>query len=392
VRIETSQRRARLARRHHLAPEARADGVAEVAEGLVALHATDPASVYLSVFARMRAPRVEAVEQALYDERSLVRLLGMRRTMFVVPVALAPIIQAACTGAIAKHLRTRLVGWLEQAGIAEDGASWLRAAEEATQVALAARGRATGAQLSRDVAQLRERIPMGEGKKWAGEIGVSTQVLSLLSANGHIVRGRPRGTWVSSQYEWVPAEAWLPSAASTPTPEEARTELARRWLRAFGPATALDLKWWTGWTLTHARAALAALGAVEVELDPDGTTGYVLDDDRDPVTAPEPWAALLPALDTTVMGWTERSWFLGPHRPQLFDRSGNAGPTVWWDGRVVGGWGQRPDAEVVFRLLEDIGADAVVAIEAAAERLSGPLGGVRVTPRFRTPLERELAA
>jgi len=58
----------------------------------------------------------------------------------------------------------------------------------------------------------------------------------------------------------------------------------------------------------------------------------------------------------------------------------------------VGGWAQRPGGEVVFRLLEDPGAEAVAAVNAEAEQLQAWLGSVRVTPRFRTPLERELSA
>jgi hypothetical protein len=76
----------------------------------------------------------------------------------------------------------------------------------------------------------------------------------------------------------------------------------------------------------------------------------------------------------------------------LFDRSGNIGPTVWWEGQVVGGWAQRKDGEIVLRLLEDAGADARAAIETQAELLGHWLGEVRVTPRFRTPLERDLTA
>jgi hypothetical protein len=113
---------------------------------------------------------------------------------------------------------------------------------------------------------------------------------------------------------------------------------------------------------------------------------------QEPTTPAEPWAALLPGLDPTVMGWFERGWFLGAHRPLLFDRTGNAGPTVWWDGRVVGGWAQRKDGEVVHRVLEDVGADAEAAIAAEVAALAEWVGAVRLTPRFRTPLERELTA
>jgi hypothetical protein len=126
-----------------------------------------------------------------------------------------------------------------------------------------------------------------------------------------------------------------------------------------------------------------------VELD--GGTGFVLAQDVEPVPLTEPWVALLPALDPTVMAWTQRGWFLGEHGPALFDRSGNAGPTVWCEGRVVGGWAQRKDGEIVFRLLEDVGADAARAAAAEAGRLASWIGSVRVTPRFRTPLERELS-
>jgi hypothetical protein len=107
---------------------------------------------------------------------------------------------------------------------------------------------------------------------------------------------------------------------------------------------------------------------------------------------PEPWVALLPALDTSVMGWFDRTWFLGGHGARLFDRSGNAGPTAWSDGRVVGGWGQRRDGEIVLMLLEDVGTDARRALEREAERLRAWLGDVRVTPRFRTPIEREVGS
>ena len=119
-RIGTDERRARLARRHHLAPPARAAHVVEVARDLVALHGTDPASVFLAAWARMRAPEVAAIELALYKERALVRMLGMRRTMFVVPVELAPVVQASCTRAIAVQQRKLLVRLLEQAGVADD--------------------------------------------------------------------------------------------------------------------------------------------------------------------------------------------------------------------------------------------------------------------------------
>jgi hypothetical protein len=388
-RIDVDERRARLGVRHHLAPSTRVANVADVARDLVGVHATDPASVFIGTTARMRVADTQAVEQALYDERAVVRMLGMRRTMFVEPVDLAPVVHAACTRALVAQQRSRLIGLLEGAGITKSGGRWLAGVEAATLRAIATRGEATAVELSKDVPELREQIPYGEGKKWAGKQGVSTRVLFLLATEGRVVRTRPLGAWTSSQYRWALMEACVSGIDDLPT-ELARLDLARRWLTSFGPATPADLKWWTGWTSQQVKQVLADVGAVEVELDVG--TGAVLPDDLAPVTPPEPWIALLPALDSTVMGWTARDWFLGEHRAALFDRSGNAGPTVWWNGRIVGGWGQRPDGEVAFRLLDDVGRDITAAVAAAAEGLGSWLGTARVKPRFRTPLERELSS
>ncbi|MGK5551101.1 winged helix DNA-binding domain-containing protein [Actinomadura kijaniata] len=387
--IGTDERRARLATRHRLAVTARTGDVPGIAESLVVLHATDPATVYLSVAARSATATPADVERALYDDRTLLRMLAMRRTMFVAPVGLVPVLQAAVADGLAAKQRRTYGRFLEQAGVVDDVDAWWREVERSTHRILLEKGEATGAQLSAAEPRLRTKVDPAPGKSYSKPVSVTTWVLVTLGCEGLIVRGRPNGTWVSSQYRWAPVEAWLPGGVPRMPADQARAELVRRWLRAFGPAPVADLKWWTGWSLTDVRKALATLDTVEVTLD-GGRAGLVLADDLEPVAAPEPWAALLPALDPTPMGWQERGWYLGDHAPALFDRNGNIGPTVWWDGRIVGGWAQRPDGEVAVRLLEDVGADAAAAIDAEARRIAGWIGEVRVTPRFRTPLEREL--
>jgi hypothetical protein len=388
-RIGIEERRARLGLRHHLAGTAKA-GVVEVARDLVGLHATDPATVYLAARARMLDPGVAAVEQALYEDRALVRILGMRRTMFVEPVELMGVVQAACTDAIATQQRRLLVDLVGRAGLADDSPGWIEEVEKVAVRALEARGGATAAELAKDDPRLAQQIVLAEGKPYEGRQSVVSRILLLLAAEGRIVRGRPRGSWVSGQYRWSVVDAWLPGGVPAWSLQEAQAELVRRWLRGFGPATIADVKWWTGLPMGQVRRAVAETGAVEVDLD--GTPGLVLPDDLDPVPAPEPWVALLPALDPTTMGWAGRDFYLDPHRPALFDRNGNAGPTIWLNGHVVGGWAQRGTGEVVLRLLEDVGTDATEAIEAEAARLTAWLTPLRVTPRFRTPLERELIA
>ncbi len=386
-RITADERRARLARRHHLEAASRTDDVLVIAGDMVALHATDPATVFLSAAARMRHPSVAAVERALYEDRALVRTLGMRRTMFVLPVEIVPVVQAACTDALVPAERRRTLMMLAQDGV-DDAEQCLRRLEEATLAAIEERGEATGAELAKVVPGLGRQLTVGRGTKWEGTVGVSTRVLFLLSTEQRVVRGRPKGSWTSSQYRWSPMSSWLPEAVPSPDADDARVELARRWLRAFGPATVADLKWWSGLTMGQVRKALSALAVEEVDLD--GAPGIILADDLAPTAQPGPWVALLPSLDTTTMGWKERAWYLGDHAPALFDRNGNAGPTVWCDGRVVGGWAQRKSGEIAILLLEDVGQEAKEAIDNEAARLGEWLGDVRVTPRFPTPLQRQL--
>jgi hypothetical protein len=387
-RIGVAQRRARLGARHHLAVPA--GTITEAAENLVALHGTDPASVFLALAARTDAEAPD-VERAMYDDRSLVRMLGMRRTMYAVPREVVPVVQASSANAIAMRERRRLVTQLTEAGVVDGEVEpWLEDVEESTARALAHRGEATASELAEDEPRLRTSMLMAAGKPYESRQNISTRVLFLLAAEGRIVRGRPRGSWTSSQYRWSPMDEWLPGGVVDLPLETAQRELVRRWLRTYGPGTAADLKWWTGWTASQVKKALAQLDTVAADLD--GTTGIVLADDEGPAPEVAPWAALLPALDPTAMGWSERAWYVGEHGPALFDRSGNIGPTIWWNGRIVGGWAQNTSGDVVHRLLDDIGAEGTAAVSRAASRTQEWLGEVQVTPRFRTPLERELGA
>ncbi|WP_122620483.1 winged helix DNA-binding domain-containing protein [Streptomyces sp. Tu 4128] len=387
--IGATERRDRLALRQRLTASARAAGPEEVAGALVALHGTDPATVHLAVGARLTdaAKTVGATERALYEDGTLVRMHGMRHTVFVFPAELTAVVHASTGRTVAARERAALLK--DMAGAGAPDAAWLAEVEESALSALARRGQATAAELARDEPRLKERFVYAAGKSYEGVHTVSTRLLRVLGVEGKVVRGRPLGSWTSSQFRWAPA----PEHPEL-DPGEAQAELLRRWLAACGPATEDDLKWWTGWRVTEVRRALAAIGAEAVALD-EGT-GYVAAGDAGPVSGPaEPWAALLPGLDPTAMGWRERDWYLAPGlRPALFDRSGNVGPTVWWNGRVIGGWAQRPDGEIVWRVLDgaEVGWEAESAIRAEAERLGSWVGTTRITPRFRTPLERELSA
>lgn len=387
--IPVSERRARLARRHRLAPASRAADVVDAVDSVVCLHATDPATVYLSAWARVAGMTVPDLERALYVDRSLVKHLAMRRTLFVFPRAVMGVAQAGAADRVAAGERRRLARDVEKAGLYPDGEAWLAAASEQVLAALSGGREATSSELRAEIPLLEGAILYGEGKSWGGEAPVGPRVLTTLSAAGRIVRASNVGGWTISRPRWASMRSWLGEEIPRLGEAEGVAGMVERWLRAFGPGTEADLKWWLGSTVAEVRRALASLDAVEVDLD--GRTGHLLPHDLEPAEPAEPWVALLPSLDPTTMGWFDREWYLGPHRAQLFDASGNAGPTAWVDGRVVGGWRQAGDGEVVLQLLEDVGAEAVRALELEAARLTDWLGGTRVMPRFPSPLSKAIA-
>lgn len=379
--ISDDQRRARLGVRHGLA--AAYSDVAAATTAMTCLHATEPASVHLAAFARSGAS-IELVDQALYDDRTVVKQLAMRRTVFAFPRELLPAVWGSAAARVAAQQRAQLARDVVKAGIARDGERWVH---ETTSDVLATlhEGPRTTMQLRAALPALAERIVVAAGKSYGGEFPIAPRVLTTLAASGAIVRGDNDGGWKTSRPRWTVTSDWID--VGPPLGEAAGyAELVRSWLHTFGPGTEADIVWWLGATKAAVRRALADLEAVEVRMS-DGT-GWLLPDDLDEVDAPDDWAALLPALDPTTMGWKARGFYLGEHAERLFDRNGNAGPTAWWRGRIVGGWTQADDGTVVVVPAEKLDRAATRALASRAEELSAWLAGDVVKSIYQSPLVR----
>lgn len=354
---------------------------------MVCLHGTDPATIYLSARARTEEFSTADLDRALYDARTLVKQMAMRRTLFVVPRELAGAVQSGASDRVAASEGRKLIKDVEKAGLHPDGVDWLRRAKDAVLETLADGREATSTELREELPVLTGAITYGAGKSWGGEVPVGPRVLTILSAEGKIVRASNRGGWTVSRPNWASMSSWL-GAELTPHPD-GHTELVRAWLQTFGPGTRQDIRWWLGSTMAEVQRSLTVLDAVEVDLA--GSVGYLLPDDLEEEPPTEPWVALLPGLDPTTMGWYDRDWYLGEHRPLLFDTAGNAGPTLWSEGRIVGGWWQAPDGEVIIHPLTDIGRDVERALQAEADRLTRWLDGRVVMLRFPSPLAKAVA-
>ena len=370
--ITAPQRRARLALRHRLAPSERTDDVAAITDSLTALHSADPVTPHLAAGMRMADPSIAAVEAALYEDRSVVRHHGMRRTLWVFTPETTVDAHASSTIRVGNHELKRHLKMLD----------WepSRFAEAVGEVAdLMSENPISTKEVGGRLPYLNDRLTIGKGKSYETSISILSWALLHAGFEGRTIRARP-DSWNTSQYRWV--APWI----GFPTEEGRHAGMLRRYLERFGPATETDLFWWTGWNKTPIRKALAELEAVEVALEVG--TGWVLPDDLDPAEEPEPWLAVLPGLDPTTMGWKERDWYLDPALlPRVSDRNGNLGPTIWADGRIVGGWAQRPDGEIAYELYEPVD-ESLLAVE--IERLRALVGEDRFKHRFPSPNQKEL--
>ena len=361
------------------------------------MHATDPSTPYLSFHARTDV-EVADIDTALYVDRTLLRHTTVRRTVFVMPLDVVPFAHGAYNRQLVAKLRANLLGWIDQSpDVDVDATSFLDAVEQQVVTTLRTDGAASGNSLADRVPGLRARFDPTPGAAWSKPMRITSKVLELLAAEGRLARSRPIGSsFTSGAWTWTAIDDWLgPAGIAAVDPDAALAALLQRHLAAFAPATVTDLAWWSGLPKGRIRATLDAISAREVILAGAGEPAFVrADDDCELVRSASELdgvVALLPGLDAATMGWKQREWYVDDRAAAgLFDRNGNAGPTVWVGGWVVGAWTQRPDGEIAMVFTDDVGTAERDALAAEAARLETWLGDVRVKWRYSTPLTKQL--
>lgn len=384
--IDDAERRARLARRHAVAPAHRVPDAVAATRAMTVLHSTEPTGAYLSTQARVDDLTRSDVHRLLYDSRDLVKQLSMRRTLFVYPRDLLPAAWGSISSRVATQLAARLIKELESYGVAEDGAAWLERARCAVLDRLADGSQLGARTLREELPELTGTVEHSPGKPYGGSFPVAPRVLTQLGVEGRLARGNNDGHWRISKPLWTRMEHWLGESPAPLPAADGYRELIARYLRTFGPATETDIVWWLGATKGIVRQALAELAAVEVRLERDGS-GWVLPDDVDPEPPVEDWAALLPVLDPTTMGWKERAFYLDPAlAPYIYDTAGNGGTTAWWNGRIVGAYYQHEDARIEVVMHGDPGRQAHAALDEQAARLTDWMAGEVVSSVYKNEL------
>jgi hypothetical protein len=197
------------------------------------------------------------------------------------------------------------------------------------------------------------------------EAGIATHgsrglhILSYLAQTGLICFGPRAG----KQHTFALLDEWLPAGEAL-TRAEALGALARRYFVSHGPATVHDFAWWSGLTVTDARAGLESVAAELGRVDENGRTLW---HSRTPVTRSGRAAAyLLPAWDEYTVAYRDRTDVLDPkYAARVNDGGGVLKPVIVVGGEVVGSW-QRTIAKrravikpTLFKRLDRAGWDAV---------------------------------
>jgi hypothetical protein len=309
-----------------------ADSAEAVVERLLAVQAQDPRGARLTVRSRTIGLHRADVDDALTDRRSMLISWLNRGTLHLVTPDDYWLLHPLTTPQLVTGNRRRL----RQEGVSE------AQAEHGIDViadAVTADGPLTRGELRGRLDA--ERIPT------TGQALV--HLLMAASLRGAVVRGPMRGT----DHAFVAVPQWLGAPPAVLDRRDALAVLARRYLSGHGPADARDLAKWAGVTLTDARIGLDGIADEVIERD-----GLIdLADREPPASMPEP--RLLGPFDPLLLGWVDRTPFVGPHT--VVTVNGLFRACVLVDGRVVGTWGLR-DTTLTVTPLEKISTSAVDAL------------------------------
>jgi hypothetical protein len=343
--------------RQHLTAGTAGGGLLPVMEDLLGLHATVPASPYLQVRARLRDFTPADLDTVL-DAGRAVRIGGMRRTLFIEPVELVPLVLAA----------TRQVSSRRGRSLTANGVTPARYHELAGGIEDVLRGRAmTVRELGRALG-VDERL---------------SPVVNAMCDESRLLRWRGSRGWRSGRPAYRRFAEVLPSVHLGGGDEAgAVTGLVQRYVRRYGPVTEADIAWWTGLRRSTVRSALASLpGLLLVTVD--GLDGELLLDETDLHAAreragPVGELCMLPALDPYLQSHADRSRFVqAAHLPYVVDRGGNATSVILRGGRAVGVWDyfDAPAPQMRLLLFDPASAGTRRRVRQAAEALGAFLAG-----------------
>lgn len=288
------------------------------------LYATAP-TCYLGLLARHADFRFADLPRAVEQDRLAVRIRAMRYSNFIVPVRLLPAVYQAV-----KRDPENPIKQMRKLGYSD--ADYEEIAGAVEQVI---DGRTMTA------AEIKKALPGGLVQRFAA---AWSYVPPQMCADGRLVRAAVRGGWKSDMYAYARFDQWLPDVdLNSATREEGLAILARAYFDSYGPATAADLQWWSGFNKAETTRALEALGDELATIEVEGAACLMLAANLDALRGADgqmpQGVRLLPIWDAYLMAYKDRARYLrDTHYDFVYDKSGNATSVLLIDGLVAGVW------------------------------------------------------
>lgn len=310
-------------RRHHLDRRTPLHGLAAAAGDAGGIQTQLASAARLGLWCRVEGLTPGVVDRALWEEKSLVKTWAMRGALHLLPSRDLPLF----LGGLRREGLLREKQWMSRYGLREeDFPRMSRAVAEALTS-----GPLTRKELANAVTGL-----VGEwGRPWIEH--AYGGVVTLACLEGHVCFGPDRGREVT----FVRTDEWLPSLEEIPE-GEAETELLRRYLRGFGPATPQDFAAWSGMRVGAVQHIWKRLGEELAQVSLRGREASLLVEDAEGLTrAPKgpPSVRLLPHFDAFLLGHKDKRHLVpSAHHTRVYRKAGWISPTVLVEGRVVGTW------------------------------------------------------
>jgi DNA glycosylase AlkZ-like len=320
VQITRRELRALRMRAQCLAPRLPRKALADVVKRSCGVNAQLYSALALSLRARIENLSIEDVEASRVTDRTTVRTWCMRGTMHLLAADdIDWLLSAVAPSEIRGGWR-----WLEKRGGLEH--------ERAEQVLDAAYKalKAHGAMTRRDLMDVVARkLGLDVRRAAAG-------VVQLNGLLGRVCFGPDNG----ADPTYVALDDWLGRQVRLANKPD-HSQLARRYLRGYGPAAPRDFASWWGLPLAQAKAAWTSLEDELIALDVEGQTVWLLRSEQTALKKIDRQAQtvrLLPAFDTYLLGYHDRDFAVPPKYQDRVFHGGEIAPTILIDGCAAGMW------------------------------------------------------
>jgi hypothetical protein len=365
--LSWSQVHAFRLKRHHLATRASAKDLVKVAGDIGGAQAQLMSAAELQLGVRSKAT-VEGVRNALWKDKALVKTWLMRGTLHLVPSKDLPVYTAA--------MRSRWV-WPNNTWL-----KWVQLTEPELVNLIKAIGDALEQPMTREELIAKVGRTSSDHVRTVLKSGWST-LLKPVARSGRLCFGPSRGQSVT----FVRPDVWLESWREL-DPDEAIVEVARRYLRAYGPATKDDFARWFGSWTGVGKAAWAGLAEELVPVGIEGRPAHALAADLKQLkgVTSESSVRLLPTFDPYLMGYSSRDHLFEPeYRSRVSRTAGWISAVVLVDGRVAGTWTHtvsKQKLSIVVEPFRKFPPKLRPEIRARAGELASTLGLAEVDVKF----------